>query len=184
MAKTTTNLGLIKPERSDNYSVDVMGNNMDIIDAKITALEAGEFESVTGNDVVVTGRLIIPYNADGLTLYTGSGASGTKKNFSGWVDVATLSFTNYPKYLYVANAECTVTISVSSTQTVGGSPSMGVRLLHGDEVIATKTVTYSGNTSSTTAVVSPYNTYTLQVYSSSSVAVNVTGSVSALYLKA
>ena len=35
MAKTTTNYGLIKPERSDNYSVDVMGNNMDIIDAMV-----------------------------------------------------------------------------------------------------------------------------------------------------
>ena len=43
MAKTTANLGLIKPERSDNYSVDVMSENMDKIDAKITALEAGEF---------------------------------------------------------------------------------------------------------------------------------------------
>ena len=40
MAKTTTNLGLIKPERSDNYSVDVMSGNMDIIDAKV-----GEFNS-------------------------------------------------------------------------------------------------------------------------------------------
>ena len=39
MSTTTTNLGLIKPERSDNYSVDVMGENMDIIDERITALE-------------------------------------------------------------------------------------------------------------------------------------------------
>lgn len=49
MAKTTSNLGLIKPERSDNYSVDVMVENMDIIDSKITALEAGEIETVHGN---------------------------------------------------------------------------------------------------------------------------------------
>lgn len=35
MAKTTTNYGLTKPEKSDNYSVDVMANNMDIIDAKL-----------------------------------------------------------------------------------------------------------------------------------------------------
>ena len=39
MSTTTSNLGLIKPERSDNYSVDVMGNNMDIIDSRITACE-------------------------------------------------------------------------------------------------------------------------------------------------
>ena len=39
MAKTTANLGLIKPERSDNYSVDVMGTNMDIIDTRVTAIE-------------------------------------------------------------------------------------------------------------------------------------------------
>ena len=35
MAKTTTNFGLIKPERSDNYSVDVMASNMDKIDAMV-----------------------------------------------------------------------------------------------------------------------------------------------------
>ena len=39
MATTTSNLGLTKPERSDNYNVDVMGENMDIIDERITALE-------------------------------------------------------------------------------------------------------------------------------------------------
>ena len=46
MTTTTPNLGLIKPERSDNYSVDVMSENMDIIDGKIAKLEAGEFETV------------------------------------------------------------------------------------------------------------------------------------------
>ena len=35
MSKTTTNFGLIKPEKSDNYSVDVMGDNMDKIDAEL-----------------------------------------------------------------------------------------------------------------------------------------------------
>ena len=58
MAKTTTNFGLVKPERSDNYNVDVMSTNMDIIDAmvapktetdafdsRIEALEAGKFEN-------------------------------------------------------------------------------------------------------------------------------------------
>lgn len=40
MSTTTSNLGLIKPERSDNYSVDVMGNNMDIIDAKVGGFDS------------------------------------------------------------------------------------------------------------------------------------------------
>lgn len=64
MAKTTTNFGLTKPERSDNYSVDIMANNMDIIDAKVapktetdaveervTALEAGNFESINAGEI-------------------------------------------------------------------------------------------------------------------------------------
>ena len=51
MSKTTANLGLIKPERSDNYSVDVMSNNMDIIDTKITQLEAGEFETINAGEI-------------------------------------------------------------------------------------------------------------------------------------
>ena len=52
MATTTSNLGLIKPERSDNYSVDVMSNNMDIIDTKIAVLEAGKFDTVEANNIV------------------------------------------------------------------------------------------------------------------------------------
>ena len=35
MATSTSNYGLTKPERSDNYNVDVMGENMDIIDAEL-----------------------------------------------------------------------------------------------------------------------------------------------------
>lgn len=35
MSTTTTNLGLIKPERSDNYSCDVMSENMDVIDGEL-----------------------------------------------------------------------------------------------------------------------------------------------------
>lgn len=53
MAKTTANYGLIKPERSDNYNVDVMSGNMDIVDTtingheeRITTLEAGEFNKI------------------------------------------------------------------------------------------------------------------------------------------
>ena len=37
MSTTTTNYGLTKPEKSDNYNVDVMGNNMDKIDSAIKA---------------------------------------------------------------------------------------------------------------------------------------------------
>ena len=52
MATTTSNLGLIKPERSDNYSVGVMSNNMDIIDTKIAVLEAGKFDTIEANNIV------------------------------------------------------------------------------------------------------------------------------------
>lgn len=77
MSKTTTNYGLIKPERSDNYSVDVMSNNMDIIDTmtndheeRITTLEAGEFKNVTAESVTgdVRGLLYVP-----ATFTSGSG---------------------------------------------------------------------------------------------------------------
>lgn len=66
MATTTSNLGLIKPERSDNYSVDVMSNNMDIIDTKIAVLEAGKFDTIEANNIVgnidVTNSLLyVPY---------------------------------------------------------------------------------------------------------------------------
>ena len=47
MSTTTTNYGLTKPEKSDNYSVDVMGNNMDIIDIKLK-----EFDDELNGDLV------------------------------------------------------------------------------------------------------------------------------------
>lgn len=58
MSTTTTNLGLIKPEKSDNYSVDVMGENMDIIDGKIAKLEAGEFETVNCAGTIVADEFV------------------------------------------------------------------------------------------------------------------------------
>ena len=65
MSTTTTNLGLVKPERSDNYSVDVMSGNMDIIDTRIAALE-NKSSIVEGK---VTSRNFT-YNGYGtLTLY-------------------------------------------------------------------------------------------------------------------
>ena len=51
MSKTTTNLGLIKPEKSDNYSVDVMANNMDIIDAKLGKITIDSSGNIVGNIV-------------------------------------------------------------------------------------------------------------------------------------
>ena len=48
MSKTTTNYKLIKPERSDNYSVDVMAGNMDIIDAELK-----EHENVVNGGAVI-----------------------------------------------------------------------------------------------------------------------------------
>ena len=85
MAKTTANFGLIKPERSDNYSVDVMANNMDIIDAmiapktetdaveeRVTALEAGNFTNITTTgDVTVNGDLKVTGSLGRLTEESG-----------------------------------------------------------------------------------------------------------------
>ena len=57
MAKTTTNLGLIKPEKSDNYSVDVMAGNMDVIDEKLGRINIDE----DGN---IVGRIFSVYNVE------------------------------------------------------------------------------------------------------------------------
>lgn len=47
MSTTTANYGLIKPERSDNYNVDVMAENMDALDAKVYDIES----SIRGGDI-------------------------------------------------------------------------------------------------------------------------------------
>ena len=52
MAKTTTNYGLTKPEKSDNYSVDVMAGNMDIIDSKLKNLDT----TVTSQGTTLSGH--------------------------------------------------------------------------------------------------------------------------------
>ena len=54
MSTTTTNYGLIKPERSDNYNVDVMGNNMDKIDSAMKAQDTriSTIESEVNGDLV------------------------------------------------------------------------------------------------------------------------------------
>lgn len=61
MAKTTTNLGLIKPERSDNYSVDVMGENMDKIDAAMKNLNGNSLTAsgdITGATITATDKFV------------------------------------------------------------------------------------------------------------------------------
>ena len=46
MSTKTANFGLIKPEKSDNYNVDVMSTNMDIIDAMVAPkTETDAFDS-------------------------------------------------------------------------------------------------------------------------------------------
>ena len=54
MAKTTANYGLIKPERSDNYNVDVMANNMDVIDGELQnhKTKIAAIESEVNGDLV------------------------------------------------------------------------------------------------------------------------------------
>lgn len=65
MAKTTTNYGLTKPERSDQYNVDVMNGNMDKIDSTLKNLNTGSV-TVSGN---VTGGTITASNKFSGTLY-------------------------------------------------------------------------------------------------------------------
>lgn len=67
MAKTTANLGLVKPERSDNYSVDVMANNMDIIDTMVAPKTV--VYTVTFSDIFVD------FAAGGVTYTTYTGGS-------------------------------------------------------------------------------------------------------------
>lgn len=64
MSTTTTNYGLTKPERSDNYNVDVMGNNMDKIDAelkdhktRITAVESEVNGALSCTSVTTSGKI-------------------------------------------------------------------------------------------------------------------------------
>lgn len=90
MATTTANYGLTKPERSDNYSVDVMSGNMDKIDSAIktetdaVAQRVGTLEgkvsaienevngdlvcnSVTAGTIAPT-KIIVPFNSSGIML--------------------------------------------------------------------------------------------------------------------
>lgn len=80
MAKTTTNYGLTKPERSDQYNVDVMNGNMDKIDSALKNLNTGSV-TVSGN---VTGGTITASNKFSGTLYgkvyTNAKTSTTKYN--------------------------------------------------------------------------------------------------------
>lgn len=129
MSTKTANLGLTKPERSDNYSVDVMGKNMDIIDERITALEAGEFESITakvGNfsKIILTGRL--SYNGYYSTgTYGNIGATNTFHTvpiissiipLNGVVSLKT-STTASSCNLYIVSSEGITSHALTTTQT-------------------------------------------------------------------
>ena len=110
MAISTTNLGLIKPERSDNYNVDVMAGNMDIIDERVGALEENISFDSSGNIVGnvkgnVFGAVCVDYGVTstqpdvGLLLgsfsgsFSGStGQSGTILTFDIPEEIGTTSF--------------------------------------------------------------------------------------------
>lgn len=106
MSTTTANLGLIKPERSDNYSVDVMSTNMDVIDAKIGTLEGkvSTIESEVNGDLVcnsvTVGNLnlndnciLVPFNTT-----TGIKFVDFSKTFS------TTNKTSYSTYTYTVTS--------------------------------------------------------------------------------
>ena len=105
MAKTTTNLGLIKPERSDNYNVDVMANNMDAIDAVVGALEDRITVDANGNIIGnVIGRVISTYTVTFSSTYVVSNA-GTGRYRGG---VSNMYLQPLPSVTY----SCPSTISV------------------------------------------------------------------------
>lgn len=70
MSTTTTNYGLIKPERSDNYSVDVMAGNMNKIDSAMKAQDT----RLTAVENEVNGNLVCnSVTADSITAGTITG---------------------------------------------------------------------------------------------------------------
>ena len=113
MSTTTTKYGFIKPERSDNYSVDVMGNNMDKIEA---ALNNAKTTSIT-NSGTITSTGLITANGGVKGLLFVKGTVGT----SGDVEYAKCpaisgNFGNYQ------NTNSVLTITVSNYSITFGNP--------------------------------------------------------------
>ena len=179
MSTTTANLGLIKPEKSDNYSVDVMAGNMDIIDARITALEAGEFESITTTgDITVGGTVNCnAINANSLiprytltatqpssyrgTVAGGSGSAslsktGTQTPVNGQLYTNALtSGTN----AYFDFVPCEIPITIRGTS---GNLIAGARIYVNDELRATKA--NNGSIVYTLPVEDFYSTVRIELY--------------------
>ena len=120
MAKTTTNYGLTKPERSDNYNVDVMGTNMDIIDAELKE-----------HDNVVNGGAVKASSITSTGLITGN--EGFKGNLTGNVTGSATSL----------NKTVTVGVSSSTVNFEGGSVFMIAPYVPG--VSYTGSVKFTGN---------------------------------------
>lgn len=108
MSTTTTKYGFIKPERSDNYSVDVMGNNMDKIEAALNNVKSSSITN-SGNltnsgTITSTGQIV----ANGGV--KGGAISGTTGTFDGTVTATKFTPTS------------TTTINVTSgTPTTNGT---------------------------------------------------------------
>ena len=113
MSTTTTKYGFIKPERSDNYSVDVMGNNMDKIEA---ALNNAKTTSITNSgNITSTGLITANGGVKGLLFVKGTvGTSGDVE----YAKCPTISgnFENYQ------NANSVLTITVSNYSITFGNP--------------------------------------------------------------
>ena len=75
MAKTTANYGLIKPERSDNYSVDVMSGNMDIIDGELK-----EHDNVVNGGAIKSSSIT---NSGSITTDSVTGKSANFESYNG-----------------------------------------------------------------------------------------------------
>ena len=128
MSTTTTNYGLVKPERSDNYSVDVMSGNMDKIDTKLknldtrtTVVESEVNGALSCTSVTTSGTI----TSTGL-INANSGVKGYFKNTSATlVTSAPYSDSNVTAWSF-SNVNCnsgtSKTITVSKAKTSMTTP--------------------------------------------------------------
>ena len=99
MSTTTSNLGLIKPEKSDNYNVDVMCENMDIIDGKLKEHETELATCIKELTIPIKAKLSTTNQGYGWIAHSnGAYTSPVGFEFSNPDDTYTVSFSNYAQF--------------------------------------------------------------------------------------
>ena len=150
MSTTTTNLGLIKPERSDNYSVDVISGNMDIIDTKIgtlegkvSALDTGDFGNVNGGnismgsmtvDTITPTKINVPINEEGGICLVSISRKDTSASTT--TNMVTTSFST-GKNVGIFNITGTYTCKMSLMTRGEVSYTLTIKLLEDDKTVVT-----------------------------------------------